>query len=98
MEEQKEKPDCYKCKHRGKLIGDCHSSCKNTEAKVSGNKHGIKSGWFFHPFNFDPIWLEECDGFENKEKESLITENKKNEEREEVSNSKIIRRRTDGKK
>lgn len=35
-----------------------------TGLKIKGNKHGIESGWFNHPFNFDPVWLEECDGFE----------------------------------
>jgi hypothetical protein len=34
--------------------------------KVKGNKHGIRNGWFNHPFNFDPTWLEECSGFKNK--------------------------------
>ena len=33
---------------------------------VTGNEHGIESGWFNWPFNFDPIWLETCDGFEAK--------------------------------
>lgn len=32
---------------------------------VVGNKHGIDNGWFQFPWNFDPIWLEECDGFES---------------------------------
>jgi hypothetical protein len=36
--------------------------------KVKGNNHGIKHGWFAWPFNFDPVWLEECDGFKEKEK------------------------------
>lgn len=34
---------------------------------VKGNPRGIKRGWFNHPWNFDPTWLEECDGFKNKE-------------------------------
>lgn len=34
---------------------------------VKGNPHGIKNGWFCHPFNFDPLWLEECNGFKQKE-------------------------------
>jgi len=33
------------------------------EITVKGNKHGIQNGWFNHPFNFDPLWLEECTGF-----------------------------------
>ena len=36
------------------------------ELNIKGNLHGIKSGWFNFPFNFDPVWLENCDGFENK--------------------------------
>jgi hypothetical protein len=30
---------------------------------VKGNQHGIANGWFMHPLNFDPVWLEACDGF-----------------------------------
>jgi len=30
---------------------------------VKGKPHGIKMGWFSWPFNFDPVWLESCDGF-----------------------------------
>jgi len=39
---------------------------RNSTLKVVGNDHGVKKGWFLWPLNFDPIWLEECDGFENK--------------------------------
>lgn len=92
------KPNCYKCKHRGTLPGDAHSSCQHPKARgnlaepfgkllsifasvqrvapvigssaaelnVKGNPHGIKSGWFNWPYNFDPVWLENCDGFEEK--------------------------------
>ena len=34
--------------------------------KVTGNAHGIRSGWFMWPANFDPTWLVSCDGFEAK--------------------------------
>ena len=37
------------------------------ECKVVGNPHGIKNGWFFHPMNFDPVWLVSCTGFERRE-------------------------------
>ena len=40
-----------------------------TGLKVKGNPKGIRGGWFHHPLNFDPLWLEECDGFESKESE-----------------------------
>jgi len=32
--------------------------------KIKGNSHGISSGWFMWPVNFDPVWLENCDGYE----------------------------------
>jgi hypothetical protein len=60
------KPNCYDCLHRREIPGDAHSNCINTGAKVKGNAHGIRSGWFFWPVNFDPVWLESCDGFEKK--------------------------------
>jgi hypothetical protein len=31
---------------------------------IEGDEHGIRNGWFNHPFNFDPTWLRRCDGFE----------------------------------
>jgi len=34
---------------------------------VRGNPHGIRHSWFNFPLNFDPVWLEECDGFKAKE-------------------------------
>lgn len=33
---------------------------------IIGNEYGIKKGWFAWPVNFDPVWLESCDGFEKK--------------------------------
>lgn len=60
------KPNCYECKWRGEIPGDAHSTCGNRTASVSGNKHGIRMGWFAWPWNFDPVWLEKCDGFEAK--------------------------------
>jgi len=42
---------------------------------VKAHMHGVESGWFNFPFNFDPRWLIDCDGFtevneENKNDES----------------------------
>lgn len=34
---------------------------------IRANSHGVSSGWFTHPLNFDPVWLENCDGFEEIE-------------------------------
>jgi len=43
---------------------------KNEEARqelnIKGDPHGIHSGWFMWPANFDPVWLRNCDGFEPK--------------------------------
>lgn len=60
------KPDCYQCKFREQCIGDAHSQCKNWKAKVKGDLHGVRNGWFCWPFNFDPTWLISCTGFKKK--------------------------------
>ena len=59
--------NCYECKHRRSIPGNCHSQCANGEAKVVGNPHGVMNGWFWWPINFDPTWLQNCTGFEKKE-------------------------------
>jgi hypothetical protein len=33
------------------------------ELGIRGNPHGIRKGWFNWPWNFDPVWLDNCDGF-----------------------------------
>ncbi len=86
MKNKKEKPNCYKCKHRGGVSGDTHSCCNYpgtdtneygglipivNKLNIKGNPHGVKHGWFYWPMNFDPVWLENCDGFEQKEKENI---------------------------
>jgi len=38
------------------------------ELGIQANAHGVHSGWFMWPGNFDPVWLESCKGFESKEK------------------------------
>lgn len=37
-----------------------------TKLNIKADLHGIKMGWFMWPANFDPCWLENCDGFEEK--------------------------------
>jgi hypothetical protein len=34
--------------------------------EIRANLHGIKKGWFNWPWNFDPLWLENCNAFEIK--------------------------------
>ena len=36
------------------------------ELHLRANACGVRNGWFMWPANFDPIWLENCDGFEEK--------------------------------
>lgn len=33
---------------------------------IKANANGIQRGWFNWPFNFDPVWLEACEGFTQK--------------------------------
>jgi hypothetical protein len=37
-----------------------------SKLKVKGDPHGVRNGWFNFPFDFDPVWLEECEGFTKK--------------------------------
>ncbi len=48
----------------GSVRGGLPPISKKNGIKVVGNPHGIKGGWFNHPLNFDPVWLEECNGYE----------------------------------
>lgn len=74
---------CYTCKHKGNVAGSAHSSCNalgepfevmmyvlsGTEPRVpiQANSHGIESGWFTWPIDFDPTWLEYCGMYEEKD-------------------------------
>jgi hypothetical protein len=60
--------NCYVCEHRRPLVGDYHSRCVNYTATVQQSKHGVEQGWCWWPHNFDPIWINSCDGFKEKEK------------------------------
>ena len=59
--------DCYKCAHRRTIPGDAHTRC---ERDFQGLKlprldpHGVRMGWCFFPFNFDPIWVGPCEGYQ----------------------------------
>lgn len=65
-EDVSNKKNCYKCIHRRDVPGDCHSSCVNENCKVTCMRYGYNQGWFLFPYNFDPVWLTSCDGFEEK--------------------------------
>ena len=62
------KPNCNECEYCRNIPGDCHKSCVAIGSTVKGNEVGIKRGWFTWPWNFDPVWLIECNGFKLKSK------------------------------
>lgn len=56
---------CNVCKNKRNILGDCHISCAKPDNQMTGNDHGIRSGWFNYPYNFDPRWAtKECANFE----------------------------------
>lgn len=43
------------------------ANVKNAEKlNIQAHRHGIVSGWFYWPVNFDPVWLLNCKGYEEK--------------------------------
>ena len=66
-----------KCNYSGTKTGflDLHDP-KNREvaAKLNIKAHptGIRRGWFLWPINFNPVWLENCDGFTPEDKAENI--------------------------
>lgn len=68
--------DCYKCKYRKPLDGNAHSKCTNKKGtktlRIEANVVGVKNGWFYFPHNYDPIWLENCEGFRAKGTKEMI--------------------------
>jgi hypothetical protein len=39
------------------------------QLKIAAVPHGVRNGWFVWPVNFDPVWLEHCEGFQIKSTE-----------------------------
>ena len=59
---------CYNCKHMQTVPGNAHISCKKPDHGMTGNSHGIVSGWFYYPVLFDPVWMTKvCSNFEDKD-------------------------------
>lgn len=46
------------------LITDLYAKA---ELGIRHNQAAVKMGWFNWPWNFDPVWLERCSGFEEAE-------------------------------
>ena len=47
-------------------IGD---ESNKEDLNIKLHPHGVKMGWANWPLNFDPVWLESCDGFEIKDED-----------------------------
>jgi len=47
----------------------------DTGLNIKGSEWGIRKGWFNWPYNFDPVWLENCDGFVARDDLQPIKEN-----------------------
>lgn len=76
MEKKKERTvmnECCSCKGRRTIPGDCHTMCATPDASMTGSQHGIRNGWFYYPFNFDPIWKTAmCKNYVSKESEKSV--------------------------
>ena len=48
------------------IVGETAGAAK--ELGIRADAHGVRSGWFYWPANFDPVWLQECKGFEARKK------------------------------
>ena len=60
---------CYSCQNRENIPGNAHSRCsKKGGVTIFAKKHGFDNGWFSFPFNFDPVWIVACNGFDETEK------------------------------
>ena len=63
---------CKKCVYSRSIPGDAHISCSRKAARAFNvNEGGVEKGYFFFPFNFDPIWAEGCYGFVDKNERPL---------------------------
>lgn len=59
------KTECWECQHKRSVPGDCHLRCDKPDPAMTGDKYGIKNGWFIYPVCFDPTWkTKPCDNFE----------------------------------
>ena len=59
---------CFECQNKRFIPGDCHISYADPDPEMTGSEHGIRHGWFFYPYNFDPIWrTKSCSNFKREE-------------------------------
>ena len=59
--------ECWDCKHKRDVPGNCHIECANPDPEMTGHEHGKKNGWFYYPRLFDPTWKTKmCSNWEDK--------------------------------
>jgi len=56
--------ECWHCKNKRSVPGNCHIQCIHPDPEMTGNEHGIRMGWFEYPYVFDPVWkTKACSNF-----------------------------------
>ena len=59
--------DCYSCIYKRDVPRNYHIKCIKPDLNMKGNQHGIRNGWFYYPFIYDPMWcLTKCNNYEKK--------------------------------
>jgi len=56
MNELNQYNECWNCKNKRTVSGDCHIRCADPDPDMAGNAVGIRRGWFIYPNRFDPTW------------------------------------------
>ena len=51
------------------VFGTTTISASYSKLNLKVTPHGLRMGWFNWPWDFDPTWLEHCDGYKPKEKD-----------------------------
>jgi hypothetical protein len=65
---RKIRSECHHCEHRREVAGNAHIQCVKPDANMTGDQHGIRSGWFMYPLLFDPSWkTKKCSNYETAE-------------------------------
>jgi hypothetical protein len=65
---------CRECEYSRLNPGNYHLRCAQPDAIVDCNPVGIAKGYCYWPFEFDPVWIRDCDRFEEKKQEGVVNE------------------------
>jgi len=58
--------ECWTCKHKRPVPGNCHIRCDKPDENMTGDLYGRSEGWFFYPSCFDPTWkTSDCTNYES---------------------------------